>query len=229
MAKFLTTRKSSSSLEDIIDDAKSHLVLISPFVKIPDTLFRCLQDADKKGVDIILVHGKKDLEPEVKAQLARLENITVRFLENLHAKCFYNEKQMVITSMNLYDFSEVNNEEMGILLNVADDASTFEEALRTANSIVNHAEKVKIKDSPIEELARDFKSITDSLGLTTQEGHCISCNSTKEFDTEKPLCKNCYPKWAKHKTGFTGEFCHKCGKRVKTTMPKPLCASCYNK
>jgi hypothetical protein len=38
MAKFLTTRKSSSSLEDIIDDAKSHLVLISPFVKIPDTL-----------------------------------------------------------------------------------------------------------------------------------------------------------------------------------------------
>ncbi len=34
--------------------------------------------------------------------------------QNLHAKCYLNEKAAIITSMNLYDFSQVNNNEMGV-------------------------------------------------------------------------------------------------------------------
>ena len=116
MAEFLTTNKNLSAIEDIITQAKRELVLISPYVQIPDKLSRKLNDATIRGVEIILVYGKKrELNPDVKEQLAELGNITVLYRETLHAKCFFNEEQMVITSMNLYDFSE-KNDEMGILL-----------------------------------------------------------------------------------------------------------------
>lgn len=238
MAEFLTTSKSLSAIEDLISQAKDIVVLISPYVQIPERLFRKLKDASAKGVEITLVYGKKEeLQPGVKEQLARLDNVTVRFRKTLHAKCFFNEEQMVITSMNLYDFSE-KNDEMGILLSIKEDENLFKAAREEANSIVNSGDKVKIKESSIEKFVKDvkpfaegFKSLTDTVGLTEPKGHCISCGKPGEFNTDKPLCKNCYPKWrSKHKDpNFLGEYCHKCGNQIKTTMARPLCNTCYNK
>ena len=236
MSIFLRTQDVSSEIGKIIRDASSSVVLISPFVKINDTLFGYLNDASRKGIKITLVFGKEELKLDVKEQLAKLDNITVYYRKTLHAKCYFNEKQMVLTSMNLYDFSEVNNLEMGVLINAEDESSLFDEAKKEAESIVTNSEKVKIKDTPLEKFVKDakplsdgFKAIADSFGLTTNDGHCIECNSIKEFDVDKPLCKNCYPMWAKHKTNYAANYCHKCGKRVKTTMARPLCTSCYNK
>jgi phosphatidylserine/phosphatidylglycerophosphate/cardiolipin synthase-like enzyme len=233
MAEFLTTNKSLSAIEEIITQAKRELVLISPFVQIPEKLFRKLKDTTEKGVRLILVYGKKkELNPDVKGQLAELNNITVLYRETLHAKCFFNEEQMVITSMNLYDYSE-KNDEMGILLSIHDDESLFQKARDEALSIVRSAEKIKIKDTTLEKFVKDtrpladgFKVITDSFGLTTQEGFCIGCHSPIDFDTKRPLCKSCFPKWAKYRTRFVGGYCHKCGKHTKTTKSGPLCASC---
>ena len=45
--------------------------------------------------------------------LSSIETIPLR---NLHAKCYLNEDYALITSMNLYQFSQVHNYEMGILV-----------------------------------------------------------------------------------------------------------------
>ena len=142
----------------------------------------------------------------------------------------------VITSMNLYDFSE-KNDEMGILLNISEDGSLFKKAHDEAYSIIRSADKVKIKDTPLEKFVKDakpladgFKAIADSFGLSTEDGHCIRCGTSKEFNTKEPLCKTCYTKWAKHRNpNYPENYCHKCGKKVKTTMAIPLCPSCRNK
>ena len=34
----------------------------------------------------------------------------------LHAKCYLNEQAAIITSLNLYEFSQQNNEEMGVYI-----------------------------------------------------------------------------------------------------------------
>ncbi len=108
MAKFLTTRGTSSNLENIINAAERRLVLISPYVRIPETLFPCLKAADKKNVKITLVYGKKGgLSDDLIGQLKQLVNLSLYFDRNLHAKCYFNETSMVITSMNLYDYSEL--------------------------------------------------------------------------------------------------------------------------
>jgi len=44
---------------------------------------------------------------------------------------------MVITSLNLYDYSQQNNREMGVLLTLKDDHDIFLEAREEANFIVN--------------------------------------------------------------------------------------------
>ena len=48
--------------------------------------------------------------------LEGLTQIKTSFRRNLHAKCYLNENEALLTSMNLYEFSEKNNDEMGVLV-----------------------------------------------------------------------------------------------------------------
>ena len=47
---------------------------------------------------------------------AKLEYVQSVFCKNLHAKCYLNESTCIISSLNLYEFSQVNNNEMGVLI-----------------------------------------------------------------------------------------------------------------
>ena len=117
MVQFLNTEKSSAALVDLINKANKKLVLISPYVKISERLLERLKDVCRRGsVDMTLVCRKKDLKPDTKVALAQIPRLTLRFLSNLHAKCFYNDTAMIITSLNLHEHSQQNNKEMGIYL-----------------------------------------------------------------------------------------------------------------
>ncbi len=225
MAKFLTTRGVSYEIENIINNAKKRLVLISPYVKIPGTLFQSLKDADSRKVKITLVYGKKKgLDPDVISQLRQLDNLSLCFLENLHAKCFFNEECMVITSLNLLDYSEQNNREMGILVSVAEDKDVFEDACKEAQLIIHSSTKYDLRRSTIRERPKD----TYSHKAGTGGGHCLRCQTGIPFNLDKPLCPNCYSKWSEYKNpDYQEEYCHRCGAPALTTIDKPLCHRCF--
>jgi sugar-specific transcriptional regulator TrmB len=136
MAEFLTTSGVSYQIESIIKEAKKKLILISPYIQISKVLLERLQNASEKGVEIRLIYGKNELKPFEKEQLNSIENLKLYFYQNLHAKCYFNEKTMVITSMNLYEFSEKHNREMGVLIKKNDDLAMFNDAVEEALSIV---------------------------------------------------------------------------------------------
>lgn len=139
MPQFLTTAGTSHFIEDIIIKAKSELVLITPYLKLSRILFERLTDANHRGVRIQLVYGKAELQPGERQQLNTLTNIELLYLGNLHAKCYFNETTLIVSSMNLYEFSEKNNREMGIVLTRRDDWECFADALAEAQSIINAA------------------------------------------------------------------------------------------
>ncbi len=141
MAEFLTTQGTSYYIEDIIRKAKNKLVLISPFLQISKTLFERLKDADRQNVKITLIYGKDELKPDEKKKLQELRNLSLYFFENLHAKCFFNEESMVITSMNMYEFSEKTNREMGVLIRAKGDEKVYNEAVKETDSILASAKK----------------------------------------------------------------------------------------
>src|SRR5688572_26740517 len=111
MAKFHSTTGVSYQLNELINGAEEFLIFISPYLKINERLRQILS---LKGLNIFIVYGKNELKPEQKSWIESMSNIHLSFCPNLHAKCYISEKEAIVTSMNLYEFSEVNNHEMGI-------------------------------------------------------------------------------------------------------------------
>ena len=244
MAVFLTTRGTTSELEKIINNAERFLVLISPFIKMPNSLFQNLKAADQRGVKIAVVYGKRQLESSTLKQLTDLANVKVYFLEELHAKCYFNEKSMVITSLNLYDFSEINNREMGILVTKqeADGVYTeaYKEALRILESAVKRDSKAEVTKRP-KVRAQERKEAEKPKSIWQRDltelfasffgksgGFCIGCRTKIDFDEDYPYCPACYAKWRRDKRQ-KGSYCHECGLKATTTINKVRCSSCYQK
>jgi hypothetical protein len=251
MAKFLTTRGTTSEIENIINSAAGDIVLISPFIKIPDILLQNLRAVDQRGVRTTFVYGKNYSETNVIDQINQLKNAKLYFLDNLHAKCYFNENSMVITSLNLYDFSEQNNREMGILVTRQDDEVAFKDAREEAARIIslatysnrnpqineNHLKPqfnkpvvVKAKTKSIWDI--DVSDIIPKLfgnsdGHNYSHGYCIGCKTNIERNEERPYCTECYFKWSKNKSQ-KAKYCHDCGRESTTSMNKPLCRSCYS-
>ncbi|MFP6680392.1 MAG: phospholipase D family protein [Dehalococcoidia bacterium] len=127
MSKFLTTTGVSAEIEKIIRESRTELILVSPYLQINQNLRGLLQDRDHFGVNIKVLYGKSKLKSIEKKWLESQSHITLRFSENLHAKCFLNETEALITSMNLYEFSQVTNHEMGILISKESDSEVYEQ------------------------------------------------------------------------------------------------------
>jgi len=245
MVAFLNKDTAYSAIVNIVSKAVTKLVLISPYVKIPDDLLKRLRYMDSKGVKTIMVCREKNLKPEEKGELKKLKNLDLRFDEDLHAKCFYNEESMVIASLNLHQHSQQNNREMGILLNVIDDPEVFKEALSEAEFIVGGAKKdstmksifsgisgiVKEAKALIEEPPTKEPSRTRTQSRTKLEGFCIRCGKSIAYDSKAPYCPDCYRVWVRFKEpNFEEYFCHLCGtSKAPTTMNKPVCISCFRK
>lgn len=147
MPQLLTTQQISSEIEIIIKGTKKELYIISPYQKLNPIFLERLQDANSKDVNIIFIYGKdkeKDKGSDGKQVLALkkldgLDNVKVLYCENLHIKCYMNEDALIITSMNIYDFSEKNNRELGILLKREMHTKAYEDTLTEIESIIAHS------------------------------------------------------------------------------------------
>lgn len=181
MAKFLNTSATNYYLEEMIKTAKDCLILISPFLRLNERIKELLEDKDRLKIDVRIVYGKSELQPEEVNWLKGLSYIRTSFCKNLHAKCYLNEENCIITSLNLYEFSQVNNNEMGVLIDRQSDTDLYRDAYEEAQRIIRISDEVRIslevvaKDSePTSETDDSVNKLTTSkmaqkLGLKTPE------------------------------------------------------------
>ncbi|WP_333822298.1 phospholipase D family protein [Acinetobacter schindleri] len=173
MAKFLNTSATNFFLEELIKSAKERLILISPYLRLNDRIKELLEDKDRLKIDIRIVYGKSDLHPEEIKWLQKLDYVRLSFCKNLHAKCYLNESECIISSLNLYEFSQVNNNEMGILVRKYEDDIVFKEAYEEAQRIIRISEEVRIsldevknesgsKETEVDEESNTFSRLTTS-------------------------------------------------------------------
>lgn len=218
MAEFLNTKGIGGAIEKIITDANKELFLVSPYLQI-NSLYKDRIQNIKQGVTITLIYreyeAKKDRDYRsgefvhsfggdnfLRTKLYKCYNSSP-LAKRLHAKCYMNEKEVLVTSMNLMDNSECNNFEMGIL--VKNDEPAYDSIKNEIQYIIKHSE----------EKFSNFKT-----------ARCIGCGEEmaafeKTFNGQtKYLCKRCY------NAGKTGGFCYQCGKEYKTTAEKPFCEEC---
>ncbi len=231
MAKFLDTTGVSYHLQQMINQAEEKIYLISPFLQINRRVKQSLEDKYKYSLDIRIVYGKSDLQPEESDWLKEHTGIRTSFCKNLHAKCYLSEKEVILTSMNLYEFSEVNNIEMGIHLSKESDKSLYNDVYKEVMRIIRSGEEVQISVSKVSK-EKLVKPEQTSRKLKKQEtsGFCIVCNALIPLNPLQPYCKDCYSVWKSHGNAENKEdYCHVCGEKHQATLLKPACYKCYKK
>ena len=144
MAKFLNTSATNYFLEELIKEAKDRLILISPFLRLNDRIKELLSDKNRLKIDVRIVYGKSELQPAEIAWLNELSYVRTSFCKNLHAKCYLNEELCIVTSLNLYEFSQVNNNEMGVLFRRSEDTDLYRDAYEESQRIIRISEEVRI-------------------------------------------------------------------------------------
>ena len=173
MAKFLSTSGTTFFLENLITKARKKVVLISPYLKLNQRVKEFIEDALHRGVSFEIVYGKKELKEPEKDWLLSCDNINLYYCNNLHAKCYLNDGYCIIGSMNLYEFSQVNNNEMSVLISKKDDTQAFTDAVKEAERLIRQSEKQEAEKpaepakavptpEPSSEPEKKFEKITTS-------------------------------------------------------------------
>ncbi len=210
MAIFLNTTKLNEWIPKLIKETKRELVIIVPYIKTSEKMYNHIQEANNRGVETTLVYRENKLTGTEKAKFEALDNLNLMHHPNVHCKCYYNESYLIICSMNLYEYSELNNREMGVLLHREslgsawgdsnDSQTIFEDAINEIRSIINGAELEKKSKETIEDC---FEMDIIKNEQEKCEDHCRKLNKyfiNKRFAPEQknnswqPTCKNYFDK-----------------------------------
>lgn len=194
MAQFLTTKGISSKIEDIIRRSTKDVYLVSPYLKLSRTFFERLKDIEEKNVTIHIIYGKDDLNKNQKELICNLKNLKLYYLDHLHAKCFANEKELIITSMNMHEYSEMNNREMGILIQKQNNEDLYADALDEIKSIIKAAYLESDTTVPLPASPEQTQSIENNIEedvlLSDDEYDRNTFHLEMLFEKLKELVKN---------------------------------------
>ena len=103
-----------------------------------------LEDKDRLKIDIRVAYGKNELQPEEINWLKEFSFVRTSFCKNFHEKSHLNEESCIIASLNLYEFSQINNNEMGIFVDRKEDSQLYNEAYEEAQRIIRISDEIRI-------------------------------------------------------------------------------------
>ena len=234
MAEFHDTTGVSAQLTRIIKNARDRLVIISPYLRVNKQIKELLEDKDRMRINVWIIYGKNELRPEENNWLRSMNSTKTGYLQDLHAKCYMNEDEALVTSMNLYEYSQVNNYEMGISVSRENDPELYgkikdesERILRACDPIRVTVDKVDPEQTVVQETP---KEPAPTLGAPPK-GFCIRCKTDLPIASPvRPYCGRCFASWNRFKNDdYEEKHCHACGNEHATSMAKPLCLACFRK
>ena len=103
------------------------------------------------------VYGRTELRAE-ETEWLDANFVRTSYREHLHAKCYMKDSHALITSMNLYEFSQQHNDEMGILVSAEEDRELYQEIKEEADRILRRSDNVRLNVTRVddtEDVVRD--------------------------------------------------------------------------
>ena len=262
MTKFLKAFELNTVIEKLLREAQNFLWLFSPYIKLHYRYKDVLKTQfHNDKLEIVLVFGKNDgdirksMPKEEVDFFLRFPNIEIRYEKRLHAKFYVNDYMSILTSMNLYDFSQDNNIEAGVLLEtpilnlISGSNSTEGEAIQYFEEVIRNSEllfkkepqyssgvfglgkkyeKSIIVENKIENVINVKKEIKPIVKQAN--GFCIRCGKEIPLKPKVPYCGECYSDWKKLGDKMHQEkYCHICGSLSSTSLTLPACFPCYRR
>ncbi|MEP6647533.1 MAG: phospholipase D family protein [Saprospiraceae bacterium] len=222
MAKFLTTMQISSALIELIQDADTTLYLVSPYLKLSKEFQELINSRNKKEKKTIIIYGKSDLTPEHLKFLTSLRSVYLKFHENLHAKCYINDTKLIITSLNFYEYSMINNKEIGVLYDTTNpaDQEIYTKAFEHIKFIEENSNDKPFELAGTSTVQTDKKTEAPSQKTFSPKteikktaskptGYCIRTAVEIPFNLTRPLSNEAYNSWSNYSNPeFAEKYCH---------------------
>lgn len=237
MTKFLNTTGVSYHLEELIKNTKDRLILISPYLQFNDRIKEHLQNLNIQKRDIRIVYRENKLHPDENNWLAGQVGVRTSICKNLHAKCYINENEAIITSMNLYEFSQMNNNEMGIYISKESDEGLFKSVLEEAQRLLTVSEEIRVTVQKVDSKLKDSKESKSAQNKPINEsikptGYCIRTGVEIPFNREKPFSYEAFKKWNEYAIiDYKEKYCHFSGElsNGETSFSKPILKKYWKK
>lgn len=231
MAKFLNTTGVSYHLEELIKSTKDKLILISPYLQFNERIKEHIKNLNIQKKDIRIVYRENKLRPDENNWLSDQIGVRTSICKNLHAKCYINEVEAIITSMNLYEFSQINNNEMGIHVTKAQDEELYNSIFEEVQRLLTISEEIRVTVQKVNqqdtekkvEKQPEIKKQTANKDKKT--GFCIRTGQQIPFNPEKPLGYEAYKSWSQFgDPNYPEKFCHFSGEpsNGETCVAKPI-------
>lgn len=244
MAKFIKNKGLVSKIEDLIQESKEFLIIVCPYYRIPINQLQDLYDAGNRGVKIFLIYSKAELKPFEVNKLRLIKNLNVRYIENLHAKCYVNDTEAIISTMNLHEFSMEHNIEMGVLFGKKHDKDNYSKVEAEIQRIYRRSVPQSVdqlEEGIIPRLYNQLNPLiatTKALGYVEKKwsgrhyGYCIRTGQKVDFNIAKPLSSEAYREWAKYgNEDYPENYCHLTGEpsNGETTYYYPIMRKNWDK
>lgn len=239
MAKFLKGNELNAELEKIFETAENQIILISPYIKLHERYkSSLLTKLNQPNLEIVILFGKneEDISKSMKQEdfdfFKQFPNIEILYEKRLHAKYYANETKALLTSMNLYGFSQNNNIEAGVLME-----SSFKGSFTGENEMDNSSwEYFKIVLEQAELLYKkepvfEKKNLLSSKKYIKSE---VVEDKLSEFFNNKKYDKVYKKKFQKRKSETSTEiknetkesentgFCIRTGVKIPFNIEKPM-------
>jgi len=140
--EFLSTIGTSYQIDRIISEAMVEIVLITRDFDLHDSVILKLKQADQRNIRITIVYGNDRSQVKSQKWHKTLKNLRLLYHDKLNARVYRNEKDMIITSMSLLDFTSSKFNEMGALLMKNRDRRAFEDGLYEQEQLIESAEEI---------------------------------------------------------------------------------------
>jgi len=229
MAKFLNTTGVSYHLEELIKSTKERLFLISPYLQFSKRIKEHISNLNIQKKDIRIVYRENKLQFEENNWLEKQIGVRTSICKNLHAKCYLNEQEAIVTSMNLYEFSQQNNNEMGIYFSKVTDPELYASAFDEVSRLLTISEEIRVKVQKISPFNKDVSEhVIVSAHLQAVKypmGYCIRNGVQIPFNLEKPMSYDAFKSWSYWgDPDFAERFCHFSGEASngETSVNRPI-------
>jgi|GEM_PF-1002527 len=254
----LVDHQIGSAVIDGIRAARREVVIVSPYVQLWTNLDRELSNAKQRGLKLRLFYRTDSEKKLDKTRLTQLFNELIP-VDLLHAKIYGFDDEYIVSSMNLYNFSQESSREIALRVTdtgqceeirryVAEQLTPQRATPPSAADLIGQMDPAKMMLKLLELVGGHAESPSQQPIVAPQrgsipaspskkpssakraEGFCIRCGDGLALNPEKPLCGGCYKEWAKFKNPqYEERQCHLCGKPNRTSVLKPLCYGCYKK
>lgn len=226
MPKFLNTTAVSYHLEELIKSTKERLVLISPYLQFSDRIKEHISYLNNLKRDIRIVYRENKLHPDENNWMEKQIGVRTSICKNLHAKCYLNENEAIITSMNLYEFSQQKNNEMGIYVSKADNPELYNDILAEAQRLLTISEEIRVTVQKVNSVS------SKNPEKKKQSGFCIRTGMQIPFNIDKPMSSEAYNIWNQYSDrDYPEKYCHFSGdpSNGETSFNKPVLKKYWKK